>query len=169
MANKAIHQLPAVSDVEQEDLFHVVRDPGYGYTDYKLQAAFLLPAYYTASVFIESAAVLTLYDTPVTILAAQGEGTVIVPRFATVQYSNGTTNYVTAGGVAIRPIGASSGYLVSGAMTGGDTVSVWSEANGTGGSPEDTGCEVFAPGSNPTTGDYDVTITMYYHLLATLD
>lgn len=171
MPNKAIHQLPPVTDSDATDVFHIVRDVGGNLVDRKIARSLVSQTIYTYDTVIESADVLTLYTTPVQIVPVPAAGKIILPLVVLVTETGGTTDY------------SSGSILIGSQSTLSDTVyTVTVVAPGTtGGYPKVFGFPTTSLGgaaaiaeealyakvftADPTTGDRDWVFRTYYQLL----
>lgn len=163
MPNKAINQLDTATDRQPGDVFHVERS----LSDYKMDESYLPPAIKVQTTVIATADVLTLNATPVVVVPAAPAGYVNVPCGGVVEFSGGTTNYAanttlmlvttTVPGSALRIASIAdrtlpntfvvpATLLVSPAFDG-DSISAQVETG------------------DPTTGDSDLTITVWYYLM----
>lgn len=162
MPNKAINQLTFSSTREDDDRFYVVRNG----VDYQIPASAIAPALFSQTTVIQSSEVLTLNTTPVLVVNAAPSGSVVYPVRAVVQFTDGTTNYAT------------NTQLVIGTTTTVDDVNFQlsgdiSDASNalflaSGGNPstaEGDSLSAYVTTGNPTAGNYDITITVYYYLL----
>jgi hypothetical protein len=163
MPNKAIHQL-AFSDTRQsDDRLYVVRQG----VDYQIPASAMAPALLQQTTFIESADVLTLNDTPVQVVDPVGTGLIAYPVRAVIQFSDGTTDYATNTELVI---GASASVDDTNYQLAGNIADA-SEAlfMASGGVPltgDGDGLSAYVRTGNPTAGNYDLTVTVYYYLLS---
>ena len=165
MPSRSTSQLTQVSDAQADDLLYAVRDNGYGvWSDLAIRRQDLVPDIDSVSVTIESADVLTLYDTPVTILPAE-TGYLLAPIFIVISFSGGTTPYATNTVLRFYSDSATSAEYfasVSIAQTPGITMVGQGAPLGYY-QTDDNGalvCSVLT--GNPTAGDSDLNITVYY-------
>lgn len=160
MPNKAINQLPLATDRQPDDVFYVVRSGA----DRSIPSSALAPQVFVAITTIDSADVLTSNATPVEVVPAPASSKVIIPLFALLRFEGGTTNYATNTDVRIKAEGAA----VQGPLTG----SIADRTRVVMMLPQVTGDAVAgAPllfqtiTGNPVTGDSDLVIETYYHLV----
>jgi hypothetical protein len=163
MPNKSISQL-AFSDTRQsDDRLYVVRQG----VDYQIPASAMAPALLQQTTFIESADVLTLNDTPVQVVDPVGTGLIAYPVRAVIQFSDGTTDYATNTNIVI---GATStvddaNYQLAGNIA--DASEALSMASiGASLTGDGDGLSAYVTTGNPTAGNYDLTVTVYYYLLS---
>jgi len=164
MPNKAINQLPFASNRRSGDVIYIVRSGA----DYKLDVDNMAPPILTAQVLIPSADVLTLNGTPVQIIPAADAGTVIVPMRGIIEFSGGSSDYATNTTLAIgstTTLGDST-YTLSGSIADRTVPNLLTVTSNTlaGTVPGDSLSARVNTG-NPTTGDSDVTITVWYYIL----
>lgn len=172
MGSKATHQMPTLSTLRPGDLFYVVREESAGvFKDYCAPRSLLPEAVLMETVMLTSAQILDLHTTPVELIPEQGAGSIIVVKLMTMQAVNGTTAYVggwQVGGVTIN----AANCLMTGAFPDLDTPIPYYVIY-----PSNAGSNVnqsVAPGtsvriggdtSDPTTGDGDVLVKIYYSVI----
>jgi len=165
MPSRATSQLTQVSDAQNDDLLYAVRDNGYGvWSDLAIRKQDLVPDIDSVSITIESADVLTLYDTPVTILPAE-TGYLLAPIFLTINFSGGATPYATNTVLRFYSDSATSTeYFTSVSIAQTPGVTIVGQAAPLGYYQTDENgafvCSVLT--GNPTAGDSDLNITLYY-------
>ena len=123
-----------------------------------------------ASLSIASADVLTLNSTPLTIVAAQGAGTTIEPITAKMKIVFGTTPYATNTTLQIQHAGAALGIVQNSSLnstisniTNFDAQVAPTSLNTQ--MLENAALEVQVNTGNPTAGDSDITIHVYYRVI----
>lgn len=163
MPSKAIHQL-AFSDTRQsDDRLYVVRQG----VDYQIPASAMAPALLQQTTLIESADVLTLNTTPVQVVDPVGTGLIAYPVRAVIQFSDGTTNYATN---IQMVIGATSTVddtnFQLAANINDASAEQFMAAAGNPSTAEGDGLSAYVTTGNPTAGNYDLTVTVYYYLLS---
>jgi hypothetical protein len=156
MPNRAINQFPNAASLQDGDLLYAVR----GTTDYKIDAATFAGRIQAFQTVIASADVLTIGTTPVIVVPAPSASQVLIPVMVFFQYSNGTTDYtgpdlalVDAAQNEIYGTAQTMGFsgdgnvmgITSGAMIAGDGLYL----------------STFDQ-TDPTTGDYDMKVIVYY-------
>lgn len=160
MANRAISQLPEAGTSLDDDIYILVR----GGVNYRISRSNMPPEWLSAQTVIPAANVLTLNATPVVVVTAAPAGSVIIPQAGLVEFANGTVNYATnttlmlisttATGTPIRIANISNRTLPNAFIT---------PATG-GSSPAKDGdsLSVQVLTGNPTAGDSDLTVTIWY-------
>lgn len=117
------------------------------------------------TVTISSAQILAWHTTPITIVAAQGANTTIVPIHATITYTYGTSSYLGDTGIEFYLGGSWSVY--SGALSLPNSVvyykSLLVNAGVQGGSTTNQPLLVTSQSSNPISGDGTLKITVLYY------
>ena len=164
MPSRATSQLTQVSDAQADDLLYAVRDNGYGvWSDLAIRKQDLVPDIDSVSVTIESADVLTLYDTPVTILPAE-TGYLLAPIFIVINFSGGTTPYATNTNMLFYSQATSSDYFtqVNINQTPGRTIVGQAAPDGFYATDANSDFLCTVENGNPTAGDSDLNITVYY-------
>ena len=163
--NKAIHQLTYTQDRDDvNDRFYMVRSA----TDYQLPGTALPPKLNVASRLITAAQVLALYDTPLEIVPAAPTGFIHYPIRGLIQFGGGSVDYATNTQLKIvsttDPLvnGLLVGYIADNTMPNALTANV-----PTGGVPSFAGdsLSVTVETGNPTAGDSDITVTVWYNTL----
>lgn len=159
MPNQAINQFPEVTTLLDGDLLYTVR----GTTDHSVDASTFAGRILVQTTVIPTASVLTLGTTPFQIIPAPAASLVILPLRSVIYMTDGTVNYTTSTdlflatetGADIAQFDISDASLtpqVNSALTG--AVVKAGEA-----------LEANTAGVNPTTGDYDITVTVWYQLI----
>ena len=160
MANRAIHQQPFASNRVAGDVFMIDRSTN----TLKLDESTLPPTLLTAQVVIAAADVLTMFTTPVQVIPAADAGTAYLIRGGVIEFANGTTNYAT--NVTASRVGTSTptnaGY---GALINDRTlVPLFYELTGCA-IVQGDGVSIKVLTGNPTAGDSDITVTVYYYVI----
>lgn len=172
MGSKSTHQFPTLATLEPDDLFYVVREESPGvYKDYSAPRSLLPESVQVATVLLTSAEILDIFDTPVELVASQGSGSLIVLKMVTMNAVDGTTAYVgdfLIGGSTIN----STNYIIQCPIPEQETPIPFNVIY-----PNNAGTSInqgVAPGSplnisalttNPTTGDGDVLVKVYYTVI----
>lgn len=168
MPSRSTSQLALVNQRQDDDLLYGVRDNGYGtWSDLALRVGDLAPEIFRASVTIPTAEVLTLNSTPVTVLTATN-GQIPIPVFITINFSGGTTPYATNVNLRFYADSATiADYFASAGINKAAGVTIVSQANTSGLYQADPNanliCQVLS--GNPTAGDNDLNITLFYRLI----
>ena len=162
MPNKAINQLANAANRTDQDWFYIVRSGA----DLKLQGSNMAPQLLVQKTIIESADVLTLNTTPVLVVPAAPAGYSIAPRGGIVEFSGGSTNYAanttlmlissTALGFPVR-VASIVNRLIPNAFITPATSTPSPCIEG-----DSLSAQVLT--GDPTTGDSDLTITVWYEL-----
>jgi hypothetical protein len=127
---------------------------------------------YYQELAIPAASVLTLFATPVTIVAAQGSGKKIIVKRATLEVDFNTTAYTTNGTLELACSGAGAAQATSTANNG-LFASVSRESNiainsaaGVGDSViiANTALVVRVASANPAAGNSDITVRVWYSI-----
>ncbi len=126
----------------------------------------------SATVTLSSAQILSLHTTPITLVAAQGAGTLIVPIRITAYVDFNSTPYATdvQTRICIDPNGivASFGTLTVTGSSSDIVQSITGTTLSTSGSIStlfNSPLVAFAPSSNPTAGDSSVKINVLYSVI----
>lgn len=172
MSSKSTHQFPTLSELDPTDLFYVVREESPGvFRDYCAPRSLLPESTLSASVLLTSAQILAIYDTPVEIVQAPSSTSIIVVKLVTMKAVGGTTAYtgdIVVGGSVID----TNNYLIALSLPENDSPDpyrVCYPANA--GSAVSQGLRpgealvVGAQSGNPTTGDGDVLVRVFYQLI----
>jgi len=123
-------------------------------------------------IVIPSASVLTLFTTPVTIVAAQGAGASIIVKRATMSVDFNSIAYTTNGIVELACDGAGAAQAISGANNG-LFASVSRESNIAVNSAATVGQSVIIPNTalvvrvataDPAAGNSDITVRVWYSI-----
>ena len=159
MPNRAIHQFPNTANrLDEDDLIYTVRNG----LDYRMPAYLLPPTIYTAQAVIAAADVLTLFSSPVAIIPAPAAGKYIWPRLALIEFSGGSADYATNTQLGI---GTNNGdpVLIGDISDRTAPNTAYAQVNGilNPGQP----LLAYVLGGNPTAGNSDLTITMWYSIL----
>lgn len=157
--NRAINQFPALTELQDGDLLYTVRAA----TDYSVDASTFAGRVLSVRVTIPTASVLTLFTTPFEIIPAPAAGQVILPLRAVLFLVDGSVDYATNTSLLL-------------ATTTGTSVCTFDiqdvlttpQVNGTGLSPVVKAGEALRASietGNPTTGDYDIELLVFYQLI----
>lgn len=170
MPNRATHQLPFLTlPPEDNDLFYAVRDNGNGtYSDLSIRKLDLSPNIRTVSIVIPSADVLQLNSTTQTVLFGGVAGYFNLPLFVVTTFGSGSTSYATNTNLVFFPASLTAAEAFAevdiSANPGEVYVSpVYGSAYTQFAESEGVICQVET--GNPTAGDCDLTITLYYQLI----
>lgn len=172
MPNKAIHQLPAVSDQDPTDVLHIARDIAGTYYDRSIRRDLVAQQVYQYNTAIASADILTLNTTPVKITPGIPEK-IIVPVAVLITEVGGTTDYATATqlGVCTDSLKGADGQYIIG-LSIPDTSAGADKVIGLPGVATSlTGVIAWealylrAESTNPTAGDRDWNIRIYYTVI----
>lgn len=167
MPNKAIHQLPHTANRQDDtDVFYIVRSGA----DYKLPASSLPPRLNSAQLLISAAQMLDLYDTPLDVTAPAPPGFVHIPLRGLIEFENGTTDYQTN---TIIGIGSIDGVLANaGSLIGNiddrtkpNTMTPPCQTADTLVAATPLKVRAIESGTDPTDGDSDVRITVWYYTI----
>lgn len=139
------------------------------YADRQIDNSNLWPAIYTETITITSAQILDLFDTRVELVATPGDGSVILPIAANVSLVGVGTPYATNINVTILGQNASPASQYWGIFqidSGSDTDFQVKSAVASGARLyEDQSLYVQAQTGDPTAGDADMIISVWYQLL----
>lgn len=161
--NKAIHQLTYTQDRDDvNDRFYMVRSA----TDYQLPGSAFPPKLNVATRLITSSQVLALFTTPLEIVAAAPTGFIHYPIRGLIEFGGGSADYATNTELAI-----SSTSTLQAQLTG--SIADRTKPNLLGNVTFAAGAEAVAGDSlsvsigtgNPTAGDSDITVTLWYNTL----
>ena len=163
--NKAIHQLTYTQDRDDvNDRFYMVRSA----TDYQLPGTALPPKLNVASRLITAAQVLALYDTPLEIVPAAPTGFIHYPIRGLIEFGGGSTDYAT--NTQLKIVSTTDpilNNLLIGSIADNTIPNALTPEFGAGGVPSFAGdsLSVTAETGNPTAGDSDITVTVWYNTL----
>lgn len=163
MPNKAIHQLPFTADRDDiEDRFYVVRSG----VDHSLPGYAMPPKINIASRSITSVQVLDLNSTPLEIVSNAPTGWVHIPIRGLVEFDGGSADYATNTFIAIGSTTALATMLV-GSIADRTDPNALTVAAGNAGVPSVSGdsLSVYVDVGNPTAGDSDIRVTVWYYTL----
>lgn len=162
MANKAIHQLPFDNNREASDVLYIVRSG----VDMQIPASAMAPALQSQTTVIPSADVLTMNDTPVQVVDAAPTGYSNIPIRGLVQFSGGTNNYATN---TTMVIGSTSTVSDTDYLASTDIQDRSAPINivvqTTGKAVIDDGLSAYVTTGNPTAGNSNLTVTVWYYQL----
>jgi len=177
MANKSVPQLDAVTTLADADLFHVVvSNVDKKITTDNLRTAILgsatTPTIYSATVTINSAAILTSNGTPILLVAAAaaGKGIVVLPT-TTITSTYGTTTYAANTTMNIYTDTATDNQLVFSNVLNNTatrtTVGSQQHAAGAGDTQiiANKGIYIKTNTGNPTTGNGSITVNIQYIII----
>jgi len=172
MPNRSTHQMPIATARQEDDITYIAREvtPGV-YEDRRISLTDISPSYFTAQLTIPSASVLTLNSVPLQIIGALSISEGIVPLFGFVDFVNVTVPYAT-NVVA---------YLGTSALTSTNYVMAFNidEADGersiiypqpaaglaTANMAVGESMWIKVLGGDPTAGDGDLVVTVYYQVV----
>ena len=163
MANKSISQLIFTADRDDlNDRFYMVRSN----TDYQLPGSALPPKLNIASRSITSSQVLALFTTPLEIVSNAPTGWVHIPVRGVVEFDGGSADYAANTELSIGSTTALSQLLV-GSIADRTDPNALTVTSGAGGTPSVSGdsLSVYVATGNPTTGDSDILVTIWYYTL----
>ena len=157
--NKAIHQLQEATELQDGDLLIISRPSGGGFVDRYVDASTFPQRTQYVAVTVPTASVLTLGATPFTLIAAPAAGQAIFVKAALMSMLNGSIDYATSTNLNIGSVGG-TGYLLLDISNASSSPMI---ASGGGGTIVDGASTVLtAGGVNPTAGDYDLEIQLWY-------
>ena len=157
--NRAIHQLPEVTSLQDGDLFVIARPSGGSFVDRSIDATGFPQQMQFTTVTVPAASVLTLGTTPFTLIAAPAAGQAIFVKAALMSMLNGSIDYATSTNLNIGAV-AGTGYLLLDISTASS--SPWIASGGGGTIVDGASTVLTAGGVNPTAGDYDLEIQLWY-------
>lgn len=163
MPNKAIHQLPFTADRDDlSDRFYIVRSNA----DRQLPGSALPPKLNVASRLITSTQVLDLFDTPLEIVPAAPAGWVHIPMRGLVEFDGGSADYATNTSLYIGSTSALEEMII-GDISDRTYPNALTILTGGGGPPSVAGdsLSVSVELGNPTAGDSDIRVTVWYYTL----
>ena len=163
MPNKSISQLIFTADRDDEnDRFYMVRSN----TDYQLPGSALPPKVNIASRGITSVQVLDLNSTPLEIVSNAPTGWLHIPIRGLVEFDGGSADYATNTQIAIGSTTALAAMLL-GSIADRTDPNALTVAAGNGGVPSVSGdsLSVYVDVGNPTAGDSDIRVTVWYYTL----
>ena len=163
MPNKAIHQLPFTADRDDlTDRFYIVRSNA----DRQLPGYALPPKLNVASRLITSSQVLDLFDTPLEIVPAAPVGFVHVPVRGLVEFQGGSVDYATNTALSVGSTSA-LGQFLAGDISDRTYPNALTIVSGAAGFPSIAGdsLSVYVYQGNPTAGDSDIRVTVWYNTL----
>jgi hypothetical protein len=163
MPNKAIHQLEEVTRLKDDDLFIIARPSGGAYIDRSINAATFPQRVELAAVTVPTASVLTLGTTPYTLIPAPGAGKAIVPKQVLMSMISGTTGYATQTDVYVACDGGSDIFRLEIDNAGNTPQIATAELAGT--VVDNADLELNAASVNPTAGDYDLVLQIWYQIV----
>lgn len=177
MANKSVPQLDAVTTLADADLFHVVvSNVDKKITKENLVTAILgtstSPTIYSATITINSAAILSSNSTPIQLIASAGAGkAIVVMPTTTITSTYGTATYAANLSMDIYTDTATDSQIVfsnvlnntltrttigspQAATSAGDTQIIANK-----------GIYIKTGSGNPTTGDGTITVNIQYIII----
>ena len=164
MPNRATHQLPEITELQDGDLVYIVRDNSGTYTDHKMEALRIGPALREATVQLNSASVQGL-GTEVQLVAAQGAGKHIIPQYVRAELSSVTTPYATNTTVYVGQagaVGSSDRWSSFPIDSGSDIVLMTCGPDGDAFQMGPNAALAMKAAGNPTAGDGTLTVTVGY-------
>jgi hypothetical protein len=160
--NRAIHQNPEVTSVQDGDVFIVSRPSGGTYVDRSIDASGFPQQVQYTSVLVPSASVLDLFDNPFEIIPAPAAGTAILVKAAVATKGTGSTDYATATDIYLAADGGTNAFLFDIASTGNFPL-VGGAVQGT--QLGDGAAIVLTADANPTAGNYDILFQVWYQVI----
>lgn len=163
MPNKSISQLIFTADRDDlNDRFYMVRSNA----DYQLPGSALPPKINIASRSITSVQVLDLNSTPLEIVSNAPTGRLHIPIRGLVEFDGGSVDYATNTSIAIGSTTALGNMLI-GSIADRTDPNALTVAAVAGGVPSVAGdsLSVYVDGGNPTAGDSDIRVTVWYYTL----
>jgi hypothetical protein len=170
MGSKATHQFPVLSELQDTDLFYVVREVAPNvFRDYSAPRSLFPPTIKVATRLITNAEALLLMDNPITLIQPPAADKIIVPLQATLSAIGGTTPY-TNNAVFFVGSTANSGTFIMSAFLPDQTypgvvMPIYTGAGVNQGMIPGDPLRILALGNNPDDGDFDVLVKVYYKLL----
>lgn len=170
MPNKSISQLPVATTIQTGDVLVLSREISPGvFQDFQVSESLIAKAPFSATVTIPSAQVLTLFDSRVMVVQTPGDGSRIMPIAAEVSLSGVGTPYATNIVVTILGENASpaSQYWAAFPIDSATDVEYQVQSAAVNGQRlyVDQSMYVQSQTGNPTAGDGDLIVTVYYQLL----
>ena len=163
MPNKAIHQLTYTQDRDDvNDRFYVVRSS----TDYQIPGTAFPPKLNIATRLITTAQVLALYDTPLEIVPAAPTGFIHYPIRGLIEFGGGSADYATNTALYIGSTSAMGVQLI-GSIADRTKPNLMGNVTFAAGAESMSGdsLSVAVESGNPTAGDSDITVTVWYNTL----
>lgn len=176
MANKSVPQLDAVTTLADADLFHVVvSNVDKKITKENLVTAILgtstSPTIYSATITINSAAILSSNSTPIVLIPSAGAGKAIVPLRATMTIDFNSVAYATNTSPAIYAASSNKNFFLAASslaaslkkafVMGQDTAYGASDEQ----IVEDKAIYFKTLTGNPTAGDSDIILNIQYIII----
>ena len=159
MPNQAINQFPEVTSLLDGDLLYTVR----GTTDHSVDASTFAGRILVQTTVIPTASVLTLGTTPFQIIPAPAASLVILPLRSVIYMTDGTVDYATSPSMFLATeTGSNFAEFVI------DDATLTPQVNGCFANvvlKAGEAIEANTAGANPTAGDYDITVTVWYQLI----
>lgn len=163
MPNRAINQLTFTDQRDDlNDRFYLVRSGA----DRQIPGSALPPKLNVASRLITSSQVLDLFDTPLEIVPAAPAGWVHIPMRGLVEFEGGSVDYATNTSLYIGSTSALE-TLIVGDISDRTYPNALTIPTGGGGPPSVAGdsLSVSVEVGNPTAGDSDIRVTVWYYTL----
>ena len=163
MGSKAIHQLPFTADRDDlNDRFYLVRSGA----DRQLPGSALPPKLNVASRLITSTQVLALNSAPLEVVAAAPVGWVHIPMRGLVEFQGGSVDYATNTEISIGST-SSLDQLLAGSIADRTDPNALTIVSGVGGLPSVAGdsLSAYVVSGDPTAGDSDILVTVWYYTL----
>ena len=161
MPNRAVNQFPTSTTRETGDLFYIVRSG----TDRSLEQEAMSPQYLRRFTNLSSAEILALNTTPITLVPSTNANKIIVPVMVIMRYT-GTVNYATHVNLTIGFDTIISDTVYVGIASIVALTQSPYRMSLIGGTLK-AGVDLVARvnNGNPTTGDSDILMEVYYQLL----
>jgi len=161
MANRSIHQQPFASNRVAGDVFMIDRSTN----TLKLDESALPPTLLTAQVVIASADVLTMFTTPIQVIPAADAGTVYFVRGGIIEFANGSANYATNTNAMLVSTTTPTAPAFLASIASRTVVPLFSQT-GTASVVAGDSVSITVQTGNPTAGDSDLTVTVWYYIQA---
>jgi hypothetical protein len=172
MAEQKISELPIATALTGAEKVIVNQNAQTSLTDVNAVAAYLLagglPTKF-AKVTITSAQLLQLFTTPITLVAAQGAGKVIIPFTVLLRYRFGTLEYATNLNITLSPNSSLYQVNYNSAISGNQdkysSRSITPTVSLAGSVVDNLPLTIGAQIGNPTAGDGQLDVYVSYYVL----
>ena len=172
MAEQKISELPSASPLDGTEKLPVNQNGVTSITDVDAVVTYTLsgglPTKF-AKVTITSAQLLQLNTTPITLVAAQGAGKVIIPFTVLLRYRFGTIEYATNLNITLSPNSSLYQVNYNGAISGSQdkysSRSITPTVSLGGSIVDDLPLTIGAQIGNPTAGDGELDVYVSYYVL----